>query len=116
MKILVDENIPKITVKNLFELDHDVLDVRGTAMEGASDEDLWQMAIDQRRLLVSTDRGFAKKRGTSHFGIVIISLRQPNAAAIHERVLTALASTPSTDWPGKLVICRDATISMWRND
>ena len=33
MKILVDENIPAITVEALQELGHDVLDIRGTPKE-----------------------------------------------------------------------------------
>jgi len=31
LKILVDENIPQMTVKNLKEAGHDVKDIRGTA-------------------------------------------------------------------------------------
>jgi len=38
MKILVDENIPLMTVQALREMDHDVLDIRGTLDEGTSDE------------------------------------------------------------------------------
>ena len=41
MKILVDENIPRITVSALRELGHDVRDVRGTRTEGMGDSDLW---------------------------------------------------------------------------
>jgi len=35
MRILVDENIPRITVSALRELGHDVKDLRGTAAQGA---------------------------------------------------------------------------------
>ncbi|MEK7408859.1 MAG: DUF5615 family PIN-like protein [Acidobacteriota bacterium] len=31
MKILVDENMPRMTVERLRELGHDVKDIRGTA-------------------------------------------------------------------------------------
>ena len=41
MKILVDENIPNITVHELKEMGHDVKDVRGTKDEGVADECLW---------------------------------------------------------------------------
>lgn len=40
MKILVDENIPAMTVRGLREHGHDVTDIRGTASEGQSDADL----------------------------------------------------------------------------
>jgi predicted nuclease of predicted toxin-antitoxin system len=41
MKILVDENIPAMTVRGLREYGHDVKDIRGTESEGQSDVDLW---------------------------------------------------------------------------
>ncbi len=44
MKILVDENIPLMTVKALRQLGHEVLDIHGTAIEGSEDETLWQIA------------------------------------------------------------------------
>jgi len=39
MKILVDENIPSITVNELRTLGHDVLDVRGTPQQGMEDDE-----------------------------------------------------------------------------
>ena len=41
MKILVDENIPSITVHELRSLGHDVMDVRGTPQQGIEDADLY---------------------------------------------------------------------------
>jgi len=38
MQILVDENIPLMTVEQLHQLGHDVFDIRGTADQGISDE------------------------------------------------------------------------------
>jgi hypothetical protein len=42
MKILVDENIPRITVERLPELGHDVRDVRRTPDQGVEDAELWK--------------------------------------------------------------------------
>ena len=44
MRILVDENIPKITVLELRTLGHDVLDIRGTERQGMFDDELWPFA------------------------------------------------------------------------
>lgn len=44
MKILADENIPRMTVNGLREFGHDVKDVRGTPEQGLADPDLWQIA------------------------------------------------------------------------
>jgi len=39
MKIIVDENIPLMTVETLSKLGHSVLDIRGTSDEGMADPD-----------------------------------------------------------------------------
>ncbi|MGD0498711.1 MAG: DUF5615 family PIN-like protein [Bryobacteraceae bacterium] len=49
MKILVDENIPRMTVERLRGLGHDVRDVRGTADQGAAGAALWNVAITDGR-------------------------------------------------------------------
>jgi hypothetical protein len=38
MKILVDENIPSITVQELRAMGHDVLDIRGSDRQGMFDD------------------------------------------------------------------------------
>ena len=53
MKILVDENIPRMTAEALIDLGHDVRDVRGTAEEGATDQELWGIAQREGRLFVT---------------------------------------------------------------
>jgi predicted nuclease of predicted toxin-antitoxin system len=57
MRILVDENIPRMTVDRLRELGHDVKDIRGTGDKGLADADLWDLAVRERRLLITTDKG-----------------------------------------------------------
>ena len=78
MRILVDENIPRMTVDRLRELGHDVKDIRGTSDEGLADAGLRGLAVRERRLLITTDKGFTEYRAASHFGILIVRLRQPN--------------------------------------
>jgi len=69
MKILVDENIPLMTVWTLRGLGHDVLDIRGTAEEGSWDDILWDKVQQEGMLLITTDKGFARRRGQRHHGI-----------------------------------------------
>lgn len=42
MNILVDENIPLLSVKALREKGHNVLDYRGTSEEGIPDIQVWK--------------------------------------------------------------------------
>jgi len=114
MNICVDENIPLVTVVELRKLGHDVLDIRGTVEQGVSDEILWEKAQREKRLLITTDKGFTSHRSESHSGILIVRLRQPNEEKIHERVMGAVRQVADVDWPGLLVVRRDVVQSSWR--
>jgi predicted nuclease of predicted toxin-antitoxin system len=114
MRILVDENIPRMTVDRLGVLGHDVRDVRGTPDRGLRDPELWSAALADRRLLVTTDRGFTEFRTIAHSGILIVRLRQPNRLKIHNAVMLAIERFDEAEWPGLLVVVRDSTLSVSR--
>jgi predicted nuclease of predicted toxin-antitoxin system len=114
MKILVDENIPSMTVRALLGLGHDVADIRGTPDQGAEDEILWKKVQSAQRILITTDKGFSRYRDVNHFGILIVRLRQPNRKKIHDRVLRALAQFTPGEWPGMLLVVRDTVQSISR--
>ena len=114
MKICVDENIPLITVEELRNLGHDVLDIRGTSDQGIPDDVLWAMIQQDNRLLVTTDKGFVKYRDEEHAGILVVRLRQPNADKINERVMQALEQFSEDEWSGLIVVMRDVVQSVSR--
>ena len=114
MKILVDENIPSITVQELKRQGHEALDIRGTPLQGLPDAQLWSLAQSQQRLLITTDKGFSEHRDDNHHGILIVRLRQPNEHQIHARIITALRQFPEESWPGLLVVMRDNVQSVSR--
>ena len=87
MRILVDENIPRLTVTYLQAKGWDVSDVRGTDAQASVDTQLWHRAVTEKRLLITTDKGFVEYRNQDHFGILIVRLRQPNRQKIHDRVV-----------------------------
>ena len=114
MRILVDENIPSVTVESLRAAGHDVLDIRGTPQQGLFDDALWEIAQTDKRIFVTTDKGFAEHRDEKHCGLLIIRLRQPNEARIHARIRAAFEQFPETEWPGLLVVMRDVAQSVSR--
>jgi predicted nuclease of predicted toxin-antitoxin system len=114
MKILVDENIPLVTVSELRRMKHDVSDIRSTVDKGMSDELVWKKACDENRLLITTDKGFSQYRGKRHNGILIVALRKPNTNKIHARVLKALGRFSAKQWQNLLVVMRDEVIGIWR--
>lgn len=111
MRILVDENIPRMTVQGLQALGHDLKDIRRSVERGLPDPDLWQIALTEYRLLVTTDKGFAVYRTSAHCGILIVRLRQPNRAKINDAVMYAIQRFKEAEWRNRLVVVRDTTIS-----
>ena len=114
MRILVDENIPNVTVHELRALGHDVLDIRRTERQGMLDDELWPFAQTEHRMLVTTDKGFSEHRDEQHCGILVVRLRQPNEQRIHARIMAAFRQFTDDDWPGLLVVMRDAVQSVHR--
>ena len=114
MRILADENIPRMTVEALQKLGHDVRDVRGTPDRGIPDTALWKVACDERGPLITTDKGFTQYRSQARHAVLIVRLRQPNRHKIHMRVMQAIAQFASDKWPGQLVVMRDAIQSVSR--
>ena len=115
MKILVDENIPNVTVSELKKLGHDVMDIRGTNQQGWPDAELWKLAQLEQRMFITTDKGFASNRSEDHHGILIIRLRQPSEQMIHLRVLSAIKHYAEREWPTLLVVVRDTVQSVYRS-
>ena len=95
---------------------HDVLDLREIPLRGTSDEDLWALAQRQGRIVVSTDKGFGRKRSDEHHGILVVRLRRPNRLRIHERVIQAMERFDPDQWPGLLVVMRDVVLSVWQRE
>jgi hypothetical protein len=40
-----------------------------------------------KALLITTDKGFASRRDESHYGILIVRIKQPTRLKIHQRVM-----------------------------
>jgi len=114
MKIFVDENIPLITVEQLRLKGFDVTDIRGTPDQGMADEYLWKKVLQEKRILITTDKGFSIYRYEDHYGILIIQLKQPTRLKIHQRVMQAIEKYSEKDWRDLLVVMRDSVQSTWR--
>ncbi len=112
MKILVDENIPNFTVMELWAMGNDVRDIRGTARPGMFDDELWTFAQAEQRMRVTTDKGFSEHREEKQGGILVVLLRQPNGQRIQARIMAAFRQFTGPEWPGRLVVMRDAVQSV----
>ncbi len=104
-----------MTVSSLCKQGHDVKDIRGTTDMGLDDDLIWHLVIQEKRLLITTDKGFAQYRNSLHFGILIVRLRQPNRLKIHQRILKGLHQFNEQEWPGLVLIMRDSVQSVFKN-
>ena len=66
MKIFLDENIPLMTVRELRDQGHEVIDIRGTDDQGIADEVLWQKVQEEKCPIITTDKGFSSHRDEVH--------------------------------------------------
>ena len=114
MKIFVDENIPFMTVQELLSLGHDVMDIRGTEREGITDKELWKIVQKEKRLLITTDKGFAKNRYERHHGLLIVRLKQPNRLKIHQKVMKGISLFKEKEWPRMTVVMQDIFHRTWK--
>ena len=78
------------------------------------DEELWLLAQSERRMLITTDKGFSEHRDERHGGLLIVRLRQPNEQRIHRRIMAAMRQFDERQWPGLLVVMRDDVQSVRR--
>ncbi|MEK7274674.1 MAG: DUF5615 family PIN-like protein [Candidatus Desantisbacteria bacterium] len=56
MKFFLDENFPKAAHGLLAELGHEVIDVRGSANEGAEDSYIFEMVQHCEAVFLTTDK------------------------------------------------------------
>ena len=89
------------------------MDIRGTIDEGIEDEKIWQIAQEEGRLFITTDKGFSRYRYQRNNGILIILLKQPTLLKIHQRIISTLEDYSEQEWENRLVIVRDTVISTW---
>ncbi len=89
MRFFLDENFPKVAHGLLAELGHEVIDVRGSANEGAEDSYIFEMVQQCEAVFLTTDKDFFHTIPyfyTHHHGVVVIALRQPNRKKIMDKL------------------------------
>jgi predicted nuclease of predicted toxin-antitoxin system len=83
LRFLIDEDVPRSTARLLREAGVDAVDVRDVGLKGKSDQEVFEFAQREDRLLISCDLGFAntlRYSPTESVGILVI--RIPDEVAI----------------------------------
>ncbi|MBF0537780.1 MAG: DUF5615 family PIN-like protein [Nitrospirae bacterium] len=105
-----------MTVEALCEMGHDVMDIRGTPQKGLPDNLIWEIAQKEMRLLITTDKGFAKHRSEQHHGVLIVRLQQPNRINTHRTIMQILFQYSKQTWVNLTVVAQDQVQSAWYSD
>ncbi len=112
MKFFLDENFPKAAAGMLESLGHVVFDLRGTEREGSPDADVFAEAQRLEAVFLTTDRDFfhtIPHLFPLHAGVIVIALRQPNRAAILEKLSWILDRLQPGEFANRTIQLRDRT-------
>jgi predicted nuclease of predicted toxin-antitoxin system len=113
MKIKLDENLPFRLVGILSGLGHEIDTIPQEGLKGCNDEQVWEAAQRSGRFLITQDLNFSNinlfKPGT-HYGLLLIRLRNPGRNALLNRVQTIFRSEEIERWQGCFVVVTDHKI------
>ena len=112
MKFFFDENFPRAAAGLLDARGHEWADIRGTDQEGSDDATIFRMAQQQGAVFLTTDRDFfhtVPHLEKSHYGVVVVALRQPDRQSILRRLDWFLDHFGDTDLENKVFELRDRT-------
>lgn len=117
VNIKLDENMPEALVPVLAELGHDADTVPQEGRAGQEDTSVWDAAQQAKRFLITQDLDFSDSRkfvpGT-HYGLLLIRLRDPGRTALRHIVETLFETEPVETWHGCLVVATERKLRVLR--
>jgi predicted nuclease of predicted toxin-antitoxin system len=118
MNFLLDENFPKSAETLLLNLGHQVIDVRGTHLQGVDDFRLFELAQQNEAVLLTTDRDFYHTiplTYPTHCGVIVIALKRPNRVAILVRLEWIVAHSLIESIKDTVILLRDNSYRVRRS-
>jgi len=113
MRLLADENVPRVAVEALRDSGHDVTWVRNEAA-GSSDVEVLEQAAREDRLLVTLDKDFGELafagRLPASCGVLLVRTAPSSPSHVAETIVTALGSR--TDWAGHFSVVEPGRVRM----
>jgi predicted nuclease of predicted toxin-antitoxin system len=111
MKLLANENFPRVAVEALRDAGYDVLWAR-TDMGGAADDVILQRAQDEDRTVVTFDKDFGElafRWGLpASCGVILFRLRTRSPEHVQQRVIKTLAE--HLPWKGHFFVVEEHRI------
>ena len=115
MRILADENMFGSVVRALRDTGHDVLFIREVT-PGISDDEVLSLALQQDRLLLTSDKEFASRASQAkHAGLAgIVLLRFGGIGLETTARLVTEAINSRSDWRGHIAVLEPHSSRMRR--
>ena len=107
VRLKIDEDLPRQIVDLMAAQGHDAATVAGQGWQGASDDVLWPRVQDERRWLITADRGFADLRRYppgSHAGVILLRAQEESRRAYLELAVIALERVNLDEIAGAVVV------------
>ena len=98
MRLKLDENMPMTLATILRSAGHDVHTVADENLLGKPDDEVWNAAVEGRRLLVTLDRDFGRlARSTNdHAGAIVLRPREASQTTIAALAKNAVLLLPKS--------------------
>ncbi len=116
-RVKVDEDLPQQIAEMLNARGHNAATVLEQGWQGAPDDVLWQRVQDERRFLMTADKGFADLRrqapGT-HAGVILLRSREESRRAYMELAAMAIEKLELDDIAGAIVVITSRGIRIRR--
>ena len=107
MRIKVDEDLPTRAVELLRDSGHDAVSVMEQGLSGWKDAALWGVVQDERRLLLTADKGFADARHHppgSHLGVLLLRPAEDGIRPVLQLLREVLAYHDLETLTGKITV------------
>ena len=117
MRFFLDENFPKAATKYLNKLEFTVSDIRGTELEGITDQEIFSLAKKGNAIFLTSDKDFYHTIHITekpHSGIIVIALRQPNTNAILEKLKWVLENQNKFEFKNECILLTDTKCTEYK--
>lgn len=114
MRFLIDANMPRSLAPRLEAATHEVVDIRDIAQPGIDDEDIFEIAQDQGRVILTQDVEFGdilKYPLGAHAGIVVVRVKNIRPKLLVELVCSAIETLPD-NFAGSVAIIEPGRVRL----
>lgn len=116
-KIKADENMPRAAVQLLIERGYDALSIVEQEMGGWKDPDVWGIVQEEKRFLITADKGFADIRAFppgTHAGILLLRPDEDGIRPLMDLLKRVLVSHSLDDLQGSVTVATPRNIRIRR--